>query len=214
MAFKHKKPSLSGVIRITTGGDGKTNTVVLTTNARRQWQISLSGQSFSARDDGSRVATGRLVNRKWDISPESDRVLRASRAEFRLGLVVAGDVVPVRRTRAASAALATASQQVNPTEGFVVQQTPGTVPTVPNCLEIPDGTCSRNQYLGSSPPSFTLEVAKLKATYAMDDNCGAASGQPCCCRLKCFCPCATALIDPFFDVDALCGCDCRGNTYP
>lgn len=196
--FTHKNPRLSGTVRVAVGGDGKVSSVVLSRGSDR-WQVVFSTRTISVTDAEGQAAVGRLEGKRWEVSEQSDRVMRASRTHFRLGLVIAGDVVPVRRPRTGAAEVQL---------GWQAQA------TVPNCLEIPDGTCSRDQYIGSSLPSVTLEVAQLQATYALDDKCREASGQPCCCRLKCFCPCLTAFIDPFFDVDAGCGCDCRGNTYP
>jgi len=199
--FEHKDRQLSGSVQVSVGGDGRARTMILSRRGER-WQMALSGNGFAANDNRGQSATGRLVGRgpnlRWDISRQSDQVLRGSKAEFRLALVISADLAPVRRPRARSSGGAIA-QQEQPQE-------------VPLCTAVPD-TCAREKVVGSAYGQIEAE-ARIEATWLMHDECRGAAGRPCCCREECWCPCVTSIVDRLVNLNLLCGCDCWGQPFP
>jgi hypothetical protein len=213
VTFTHKKRTLSGKVQVTFGGGGKTTTTELTRRGDRV-QFGLSGSTFSATDGKGGSATGRMEGRRWDVSAASERVLRESRTDFRLAIAVARDMSPAPRRASATSGTSATTPTLEHAVGWVQAQTT----TVPNCINIPDGTCSRTSVKGTTfpVPSLGRDEDCVKATFDMDDRCIAISGRPCCCRVDCWCICLSALGSwiPGVPDDLLCGCDRTGYTYP
>lgn len=189
--FRHKIRRRSGTLDITFGGGSMS---YILTRDRDQLRLAFSKSgNVSVVDTKGRSATASWdrQRRRWKLSEASNRILRGSRRDFRLGLAIASDLDPDVPKRRAS--------------GSARQST-----TASDCSEV---------YLKGSgfprPPIYTRSVACDIATKDLEDfcynvtNCG--SSEKSCCRVlpECDCFCLSPL-----EADYLCGCDRVGNPYP
>lgn len=101
--FKHKNPKLSGTVKVSYGGGGKTLTWVLTRRGDRV-QLGYSGRTASGTDGKGGAMTFRLNTKRarWEYNARTGRVARGSRTDLRLGAAISTDLHPRLRSRRAS----------------------------------------------------------------------------------------------------------------
>ncbi len=188
VAFQHRDRKRSGVLEYVLSDGGKTATFTLRRNNRQSRVASSPFRgTLSGVDARGRQFTSRLnwQRKRWEMDAQSERVLRESEWDFKIGFPI---LVDLEGPRPQAASLRTAE---------------GGVAALATC-----SACDESNRQGGSGAGWWRSTACEDATKQVNENCsfGSCSG---CCRLigptdDCDCFCAIG--------DFSCGCDKLG--YP